>query len=90
MADEFDFNNRHYQELVKLADGERLDIPADANFETFGGRLSGHTDPTSITSPMWSTMDAATRFTEACRRYPRLTQLWRSSRQEAERRQATA
>ena len=86
MADEFDFNNRHYQQLLALAD--RLDVRADPNLETFGGPLSGHTDPTKGTSPMWSTMDAATRFGQACRRYPRLVQAWKGARQEAENRQA--
>ncbi len=87
MADEFDFNNRHYQELVRLAEGDRLDVPADPNLETFGGPLSGHVDPTKGTSALWSEQDLPTRFAEACRRNPRLVQAWKGAREEAENRQ---
>jgi hypothetical protein len=76
-----------YQQLLKLADN--LDTPADPNFEVFGGRLSGHTDPSRITSPMWSTQSAADQFAEACRRFPALADVWRTETRMAEQWQTT-
>lgn len=82
--DDFDLTDRNYHELLRLAD--RLGEPSDKNFETWGGDLSAHTDPTSVTSPLWADQSAEDRFAEACRRHPRIADLWRTARRQAERR----
>jgi len=76
--DNFDYNDRNYQELVRLAG--RLDEPVDAVHEVFGGPLADHVDASKVTSGLWVDQSADDRFREACRRYPRLVQLWKSAR----------
>ena len=78
----FDQNDRNYQELVRLAD--HLGDPSDRNLETWGGHFSAHIDPGAAFSPLWSDQSFEDRFAEACRRYPALVGACNGARRQAE------